>query len=105
MQEPWAVVRAPADFGPFGDALLIGNFEDGRIGAYSASGAFLGQLRDQTGSLISSGLGLWALVFHPIHDDHEDRPALFFASGVNSETDGLFGTILPAGRVHPNLEN
>ena len=100
LQEPWAVVHAPEDFGPFGDAVLIGNFEDGRINAYSASGAFLGQLQDQTGSPISSGLGLWALVFHPIDANNEDRPALFFASGVNNETDGLLGTILPASRNH-----
>jgi uncharacterized protein (TIGR03118 family) len=101
MQEPWAVVRAPEDFGPFGDALLIGNFEDGRINAYSSSGIFLGQLQDQTGSPISNGLGLWALVFQPIDDENnENRPTLFFATGLNNETDGLFGTIRPASRSH-----
>jgi uncharacterized protein (TIGR03118 family) len=98
LEEPWAVVRAPDEFGRFGNALLVGNFGDGRINAYRATGVFLGQLQDHSGSPISSGLGLWALVFRPIGANRDDGPALFFASGVNNETDGLFGTVAPEGR-------
>jgi uncharacterized protein (TIGR03118 family) len=98
LEEPWAVVLAPDDYGRFGNALLVGNLGDGRINAYSAQGGFLGQLQNQSGSPISSGLGLWALVFRPTDTDHDGKPALFFASGVNNEMDGLFGMIVPAGQ-------
>jgi uncharacterized protein (TIGR03118 family) len=95
LEEPWAVVHAPQGFGPFGKTILVGNFTDGRINAYSASGAFLGQLQDPKGSPISSGLGLWALLFPS--PGMEGQP-LFFTTGVNNETDGIFGVIVIADR-------
>jgi uncharacterized protein (TIGR03118 family) len=100
LEEPWAFVLAPEDFGRFGRALLIGNFGDGRINAYNyETGAFLGQLADAQGNAISSGLGLWALSFGNNRgegDEGENR--LFFTSGVNNESDGLFGYIVPTSK-------
>ena len=95
LQEPWPIAVAPHNFGQFSGALLIGNFEDGRINAYDRkTREFLGQLTDKNGNPISNGFGLWALVFRP--DQDQDHPArLFFTTGTNGESDGLFGAILP----------
>jgi uncharacterized protein (TIGR03118 family) len=94
LEEPWAVTLAPGDFGRFSHALLVGNFGDGRINAFDPrTGKFLGQIRDDHGTPISAGLGLWALAFRPDHPKGE--PArLLFASGINGEADGLFGAIV-----------
>src|SRR5262249_20928679 len=47
LQAPWGVALAPSDFGRFSNALLVGNFGDGRINAYNPrTGRFLGQLAD-----------------------------------------------------------
>ena len=95
LEEPWAITVAPGDFGQFSDALLVGNFGDGRINAFNGkTGRFLGQLADRHGNPLSSGLGLWALAFRNHHE--KDEPAsLFFTSGINNENDGLFGAIIP----------
>ena len=95
LQEPWPIAVAPSNFGQFSGALLIGNFEDGRINAYNRkTGEFLGQLTDKNGNPISNGFGLWALGFRP--DQDQDGPArMFFTTGTNGEADGLFGAIVP----------
>ena len=83
---------APATFGPFGDALLVGNNGDGRINAYDiSSGAFLGQLADGAGNPIAIN-GLWGLTFG---NDHlaGNSQTLFFAAGIDHEQHGLFGAI------------
>jgi uncharacterized protein (TIGR03118 family) len=42
LDAPWAVALAPAGFGDFGGALLVGNFGDGRINAFDPmTGVFL----------------------------------------------------------------
>jgi uncharacterized protein (TIGR03118 family) len=94
LQEPWPIAVAPGNFGQFSGALLIGNFEDGRINAYNRkTGEFLGQLTDTNGNPISNGFGLWALAFR--RDQDQDQPArLFFTTGTNGEADGLFGAIV-----------
>jgi len=97
LEEPWPVTLAPDNFGQFSNALLVGNFGDGRINAYHRkTGKFLGQLADKHGNPLSSGLGLWALGFRP--GQEKDEPAeLFFTSGINGENDGLLGFIVPTG--------
>ncbi len=89
LNAPWGVVLAPAGFGPFGGAILVGNFGDGKIGAYSATtGAFIDFLRNGNGDVIAES-GLWGLAFGPAGDPL----SLFFAAGVNNERGGLVGTI------------
>jgi uncharacterized protein (TIGR03118 family) len=96
LEEPWAVTRAPDNFGRFSNALLVGNFGDGRISAYSSkTGQFLGQLTDRPGHAVSSGLGLWALGFRPDREQENGPAQLIFTSGINGESDGLFGYIVP----------
>jgi uncharacterized protein (TIGR03118 family) len=54
---------APAGFGDFSNALLVGNFGDGKINAYdAATGQFLGQLRAPNGAVIAID-GLWGMAF------------------------------------------
>ncbi len=92
LNSPWGLALAPADFGRFGNALLVGNFGDGRINAYDLNtGEFLGQLRDQANTPITID-DLWALGFGNdanagLHNE------LFFTAGINDEADGLFGKI------------
>jgi uncharacterized protein (TIGR03118 family) len=95
LNSPWGLALAPAGFGAFSNDLLVGNFGDGRISAFDpATGAFLGQLQDPTGRPISIN-GLWGLAFGN-GGLAGDTTTLFFASGLNDEADGLFGTIQPA---------
>jgi uncharacterized protein (TIGR03118 family) len=60
---PWGFAVAPSNFGPFSNALLVGNFGDGHISAFNPSnGTLLGQLADPTGKLIAIDK-LWGLEF------------------------------------------
>ena len=68
LNAPWGLALAPADFGRFGGALLVGNDGDGHINAFDpASGAFLGQLEDNNGAPIAIP-DLWALTFGNGHE-------------------------------------
>jgi uncharacterized protein (TIGR03118 family) len=91
LNSPWGLVMT-GDFGKFSHALLVGNFGDGRINAFDpATGTFLGQLDDQHGKPITIN-GLWGLTFgNGFEGGHSN--VLFFAAGINDESDGLFGTL------------
>src|SRR5262245_10724281 len=53
LNQPWGLALAPANFGEFSNALLVGNFGDGAINAYEPnSGAFLGRLANETGETL-----------------------------------------------------
>ena len=105
LNSPWGLAVATRSFGKFRDALLVGNFGDGRINAYNPrTGAFLGQLTDPHGVPIQIE-GLWALGFGRDSDwgrdeDDDDVPnnALYFTSGPADESHGLLGVIVPARR-------
>ncbi len=92
LNSPWGLAPAPAGFGPFGGALLVGNNGDGHINAYAPqSGAFLGSLADGNGSLITVP-HLWALIFGNGHEGGASD-TLFFTAGLDDEQHGLFGAI------------
>ncbi len=123
LDSPWGLAVAPADFGAFGGALLVGNFGDGRINAYSlphngmGSGGgrgegfffffpgfggsrFLDTLRDADGHPITN-LGLWALHFGSGSPNGGPTTSLYFTAGIPGsvgtldvlEKHGLFGVI------------
>lgn len=97
LDSPWGLALAPASFGPFGGALLVGNNGDGHINAYNArSGAFLGELTNDRGTPLTIG-DLWGLTFGNGHVGG-DSQTLFFTAGVAHETHGLFGAIQAPGR-------
>jgi uncharacterized protein (TIGR03118 family) len=92
LNAPWGVAIAPADFGPFSNALLVGNFGDGRINAFDPlTGSFLGRLGDANGQPLAIA-GLWGLQFG---DDGAGgaHNQLFFTAGIGDERHGLFGRI------------
>lgn len=92
LESPWGLALAPATFGQFGGALLVGNEGDGHISAFNATtGTFLGQLLDKNGNpLVNSGL--WGLKFGN-GGNGGDPNSLYFAAGIQDETEGLFGSI------------
>lgn len=92
LNSPWGLAIAPATWGQFANDLLVGNFGDGRISAYSLkTGRFHGQLRDEEEQPIAIE-GLWGLKFGN-GGAGGDPNALFFAAGIHEEVDGLFGTL------------
>jgi uncharacterized protein (TIGR03118 family) len=92
LSAPWGLAIAPSDFGPFGGALLVGNFGKGTISAFDVnSGRFLGQLQDAAGKPIVID-GLWGMTFGN-GVTAGDKNALYFAAGPDDETHGLFGSL------------
>jgi len=91
LNAPWGLAIAPDGFGAFSGALLVGNFGDGRIGAYDRkTGAFMGLLHKPNGQVLHID-GLWALKFGNgvIGTPH----TLLFTAGPDDESHGLFGAI------------
>jgi uncharacterized protein (TIGR03118 family) len=81
LNSPWGMAIAPANFGPFSGALLVGNFTDGKINAFSATtGAVLGTLDDTTGNPIAIP-GLWSLNFGG-GAQSEDPGTLYITAGI-----------------------
>lgn len=92
LNSPWGVTVSPAGFGAFGNALLVGNFGDGKINAFNiTTGAFLGTLNDELGSPIIIP-GLWAISFGN-GVGGGDTSALYFNAGYDGERHGLFGSL------------
>jgi uncharacterized protein (TIGR03118 family) len=79
----------------FSHRLLIGNFGDGTIHAFNVvTGAFEGTLLNASNKPLTVD-GLWALQFG--NDAHNASAlSLFFTSGPNDESNGLFGELTPA---------
>jgi uncharacterized protein (TIGR03118 family) len=91
LNSPWGLALAPSTFGPFGGALLIGNFGDGVINAFDLTGTLLGTLDDAQGNPIVNQ-GLWGLTFGN-GGNGGDPNALYFTAGIVNEDEGLFGSI------------
>jgi uncharacterized protein (TIGR03118 family) len=92
LNAPWGVALAPADFGTLSNAVLIGNFGDGKINAFATgTGAFVGAIADSQGTAFAQ-VGLWGIAFG---NDTGNQPhnTLFFSAGVNDQSSGEFGRI------------
>ncbi len=100
LNSPWGVAIAPANWGAFGGALLVGNFGDGRINAFNlTTGASLGALQGSTGTPITIS-GLWGLLFGT--GTKADVNTLYFTAGMpdgSSIPRGLIGSIAPPSAV------
>ena len=102
---PWGIAVAPADFGKFSNALLIGNFNfgnpgagPGRISAFDPSTrAFLGLLEDTTGTPLSID-GLWTLTFGNGQQGGAAN-VLYFTAGIQNQAHGIFGRLAACGPV------
>jgi uncharacterized protein (TIGR03118 family) len=104
LNSPWGLALAPADFGAFGNDLLVGNFGDGRIHAFdptqlSGQGGFQqrGPLHAADGAPIEIE-GLWALAFGKGAPNNGPTNTLFFTAGPFDEQHGLFGTLVPTSQ-------
>jgi hypothetical protein len=100
LADPWGVVRAPADFGKFSNAILVGNDGNGHLHAFDDNGNLLGEFLDQSGQPIVNE-ELWGLVFGNdslAGDSHK----LYFAAGINHELGGLFASLEPTVSTQPN---
>ena len=92
LNSPWGLALAPSSFGNFHGDVLVGNFGDGLINAFTPAGVFRGQLKSETTAPIQID-GLWGLRFGN-GGNGGDLNTLFFAAGINDEQDGLFGSIV-----------
>jgi uncharacterized protein (TIGR03118 family) len=104
LNSPWGVVIAPASFGVFGGALLVGNFGGGApsINTFNpTTGAVLGSLKDASGAELEIDK-LWALVFGN-GGSGGDPNTLYFSAGTAKEEHGLFGSIKPINTFAPAL--
>jgi uncharacterized protein (TIGR03118 family) len=98
LNSPWGVAIAPASWGAFGGALLVGNFGDGTINAFDlTAGTPLGTLQDKNGASIVNK-GLWALTFGN-GGSGGDPNTLYFSAGIQGETHGLLGAIAPPTQI------
>ncbi|MFN2532130.1 MAG: TIGR03118 family protein [Pyrinomonadaceae bacterium] len=95
LDAPWGLVIAPASFGIFGGALLVGNFSDaGKINAFNpTTGAFLGTLKNEANEDIVID-ELWSLIFGN-GGSGGDVNTLYFTAGIAEEEHGLFGKLNP----------
>ena len=98
LNAPWGIAQAPAEFFDqdmdmpnVHDAILVGNFGDGRINVYDQSGNFIGPLSSKHKPLEIDGL--WGISFAPATATTVPQNWLYFAAGPKDETDGLFGYI------------
>ena len=94
---PWAMALAPAGFGEFGGALLVGNFSfaTSEINAFDpVTGAFKGSIGINVGAGNTPG-GLWGFMFGSGAGNGGAANTLYFLDGINGETGGLFGAIAP----------
>jgi uncharacterized protein (TIGR03118 family) len=92
LNSPWGIALAPADFGVFAGKLIVGNFGDGTLNVFDpASNKILGTLSDANRDPIVIP-GLWAITFG---NGAQNQPTnvLFFASGPDDESHGLYGRI------------
>ena len=113
LNSPWGVTAAPKSFfedpeedaaGKSGDSfksghsysdttlILVGNFGDGKINAYSTRGEFIGQLKSRGRTIAIDGL--WAIGFAPTTATTIDPNRLYFTAGPAGEADGLFGYLI-----------
>jgi len=94
LNSPWGLDIAPAGFGAYANALLVGNFGDGTIHAFDPnSGALLGTLTDANGNPLVIG-DLWALV-NGNNGTGSNPNAVFLTAGLVDEAHGLFGELAP----------
>jgi len=105
LNAPWGVVAAPATFGTFANAILVGNFGDGTINAFDMTGKFLGQLTDASNNAIVNP-GLWDMVFGGGGASGDPGTLYLTAGGSNQpnfppggSTTSVFASLVPASAV------
>jgi uncharacterized protein (TIGR03118 family) len=93
LNAPWGLAIAPSSWGSLSGDLLVGNFGDGTINAYTMNGTFLGTLGGLDGNPLMND-GLWGLTFGNGGNGGSVN-SLYLTAGLNDEADGLFARIDP----------
>jgi uncharacterized protein (TIGR03118 family) len=95
LNSPWGLAIAPSDFGKYAGDLLVGNFGDGTITAFDLQhhDQSMGKLLGIDGKPITIP-DLWTLT--PGNGASAGSTGqIYFTSGVQNESAGLFGAIAP----------
>jgi uncharacterized protein (TIGR03118 family) len=99
LNAPWGIAKGSSSF--LGEEnmgkhaitdsiILVGNFGNGKINAYTEKGEFLGALKTSRGPIVIDGL--WAIVFPPAGSSTAfNKNFLYFTAGPDEESDGIFG--------------
>jgi uncharacterized protein (TIGR03118 family) len=94
LNSPWGLTLAPKGFGSLAGSLLVGNFGDGLIHAYSlTTGHLKGTLKTSSGATIKIP-GLWALT--PGNGTAGAKSDIWFSAGPSGELHGLLGILRAA---------
>lgn len=89
LNSPWGIEQA---IGP-SEAILIGNFGDGKINVYDADGNFKSYLK--SGGIPIEIEGLWAIMLPRENLTGDAHTRLYFTAGPDDETHGVFGYLAP----------
>jgi uncharacterized protein (TIGR03118 family) len=93
LNSPWGIEKAPEGFGQGKNAILIGNFGDGRINVFENKKCeFVRQLKSYGMPLAIDGL--WAITFPDNNVPGDNPDKLYFTAGPNDESHGVFGYLL-----------
>jgi uncharacterized protein (TIGR03118 family) len=93
LNNPYGLALAPAGFGDFGGALLVGNISDGLIHAYNpTTGIELGTLTSAGGKALAIS-NLHGLAFGGGAGKVGDANTLYFTADLDDGQNGLFGSI------------
>jgi uncharacterized protein (TIGR03118 family) len=99
LNQPWGMALAPANFGPFSSALLVGNnLPGGTINAFNLqTGQFMGTLKDPSGKAIEIDQ-LWGLEFGGDTAANGMLNQLFYTAGPDNYAKGAFGVVNFVGK-------
>jgi uncharacterized protein (TIGR03118 family) len=88
------VVWTPREFGVFSNTILVGNFRSGWIAAFNGfTYKFIGFVKNPDNSVLTIDR-LWSLAFGN-NGAAGPSTTLFFSSGPQDESHGLFGSLSP----------
>jgi uncharacterized protein (TIGR03118 family) len=88
---PWGLAVAPSSWGSLAGDILVGNFSNGWIEAFTPTLSPVGLLNDANGAPIFID-GLWGLI--PGNGASGGATnTIYFSAGTNDEADGLFGAL------------
>jgi uncharacterized protein (TIGR03118 family) len=93
LNAPWGLALAPANFGKFSNALMVGNFGSGAVVAYDLTTGKAGGVLETSSAKPLAIPGLWALNFG-LGGSTGPTNWLYYTAGIKSEAHGLFGYII-----------
>ncbi|HEV8062267.1 MAG TPA: TIGR03118 family protein, partial [Gemmataceae bacterium] len=109
LNAPWGIVATPSTFGAFPNAILVGNFGDGKINAFDTTGKFLGQLSNSSNTVLVNP-GLWDMVFGGGGPSGAPGTLYLTAGGGNQpnfpaggSTTSVFASLVPAAAAGSNF--